>query len=226
MTTETEEVGITSDQQFELHIVERAIAEAGAARAALLRDGRPLYAPDEHERREVAIEATLEGVIERASEVADEATSVAAVVLERLADVNPLDALSVPEQEAANRRAGFVKEDAERLPLADLTRRVRQALAGSDKAMTYLWLRYADVRLQSEQADGRVGRGDVAEIRALSEALKDAASGFVDTGAVASAERKLAVAREFRRRVFAATRPLLLERTIAEMRASGQGLGL
>ena len=219
MTTETEEVGITNDQQFELHIVERALAEADAARAALLRDGRPLYAPDEHQRREQAIEERLQGVIERASETADEAVSAAAVTLERLTDTDPLNALTVQEQEAANRRAVFVKEDAERLSLGDLTRRVRQALAGSDRAMLYLWARYADVRLQVEQADGRVGPADVDAVRALSEALKDAAGRFVDTSAVTSAERKLTVAREFRRRVFETRRPLLVEQAMAELRA-------
>jgi hypothetical protein len=55
----TEDISITGEQVVAVHAVERALAEAATARTALLRDGRPLYAPDEHERREVVIEQAL-----------------------------------------------------------------------------------------------------------------------------------------------------------------------
>lgn len=215
----SEEITLNDPQIREVRAAEQAITTAEAERAKLMPNGRPLYAPDEHAKREQAIEAALDAALARVSEAADAAVRESAAALERLTDTDPLGTLTSVEQEAANRRATFVREDAERLPLADLTRRVRQALAGSDQSMLYLWLRYGDQRLQTEHANGN---GGAPELRALADAVREAGNRFVDTSAVASAERRLSQARAFRRQVSEATRPLLVGRTIAEMRASGR----
>jgi len=219
-------IELTDGQLREVRAVEQALTTAQAERARLTPDGRSFYAPDEHQRREQAIEEALDATLARVSAAADEAVTSAAGTLDGLTDTDPLDTLSVPEQEAANRRAAFVREDAERLPLADLTRRVRQALAGSDRAMTYLWLRYGDARFQAEQASGHVAPGAVGDLRALSEAIKEAAARFVDQRALANAEDRLATARAFRARVWDTVRPLNVAREVAAMRRSGRYSGV
>jgi len=219
MTTEIE---LTGDQECTVGSVESAIQRAEAAAAQLRPNGQVVYAPDEERRRRDAIEAELDAALTRATEIADTAVAEAAATLERLTDTDPLDALTLTEQEAANRRAVFVREDAERLPLADLTRRVRQALGGSDRGMLYLWLRYSDVRLQAEQADGHIHPADIDTVRRLSEAVREAADRFIDHRAREKAEAKVAEVRVFWRRVFDAQRPLLVEREIAALRRSGQ----
>lgn len=219
MTTEA----IPTDAQLrEIRAVERALADADAARAKLTPNGRPVYAADEHARREQAIEETLEAEISRVSEAADTAVRESAAALERLTDADPLDALTSVEIEAANQRATFVREDAERLPLADLTRRIQQALGGSDRSMLYLWARYGDARLQAEQSGGHVRPADVEALRRLSEALRTAGDRFVDTRAREQATRRHAEARAFRARVWETQRPRLVEREVAAQRATGR----
>ena len=90
----------------------------------------------------------------------------------------------------------------------------------------YLWARYGDQRLQAEQTAGRVGPVAAEQLRRLAAVLREASERFVATAAVASAERRLAVAREFRRRLFETRRPVLVEQAMAELRSTVSTDGL
>jgi hypothetical protein len=216
MTTKTE---ILTDAQLrDVRTIGRAIEQADADRAKLTPGGQRLYSVEEHQRREQAIETTLQAEIERVTEQADAAVREAAATVERLTDADPLIALTAAEQEAASRRATFVREDAERLPLPDLTRRLTQAMDEDDRASLYLWARYADARLQAEQRAGRLGPAAAEELHRLAAVLREAGERFTDQRGRERATAKLETARAFRARVSQVVHPLLVGRTLAEMR--------
>jgi hypothetical protein len=206
----------------ELRAVERALEQAETDRAKLMPNGQRLYAGDEHARREAAIETTLQATIERVTAAADEAVKDAAASLDRLTDADPLTALTAAEQEAASRRATFVREDAERLPVPDLTRRLVQAMDEDDRAALYLWARYGDARLQAEQRAGRLGPAAAEQLHRLATVLREAGERFVDQRGRERAAATLETARAFRSKVSQAVHPLLVQQTLVEMKGSGR----
>ena len=216
----------TDAQLRDVATVEQAIATAQTERARLTPDGRPLYAPDEHARREQAIEATLAATLTRVSAAADDAVRAAAATLDGVTDTDPLNALTPTEQDSANRRAAFVKEDAAQLPLPALARRLTHALAGEDRAVLYLWLRYGEARLQAEQTSGSPTPAHVAARGQLADLVRAAGERFTDQRALANAAERLATARAFRQRVWEVTRPVNGARAAAAMRRSGRYSGV
>jgi hypothetical protein len=221
MSTETE-ITLPDAQLRDVRAVERAIEQAETDRAKLTPGGQRIHSGDEHAKREAAIEITLQETLSRVTEAADEAVREAAAVLDRFDDADPLNALSSDELAAANARSLFVKEDSATLPIADLTRRLRQALAGDDRGLVYLLARYGDARLQTEQAAGRLGPVAAEELRALAAVLQEAGERFVDQRGRERAAATLETARAFRAAVSPTVHPLLVERTVREMKASGR----
>ncbi len=142
--------------------VENAGAKIAAARAALSRDGQPIYAPEEMQRREASAEATFHATFRDATAAAQMEITEAEAELHALdrREADPLGALLPDDLTRANTMATFVREDAEMLPLATLADRAEGAATGSDRAAMALLVRYAARRLEAEQATPGRGYGD------------------------------------------------------------------
>jgi len=138
--------------------VEEAQATLAAGRKALLNEqGRPIYAPEERERREQELRVAFDRTIQEAGAAADAVMAEAQRELDR-PEGDPLHALTPEELHLANLRREFVRENCERLPLAALNGHVEQALDVGDKASRYLHWRYAGERLRELGGDVLSGR--------------------------------------------------------------------
>ncbi len=151
--------------------VDAAGAKLAAARAALSRDGRPIYAPEEMQRREAEAEATFHATFRDAAAAAAAEITEAEAELRALdrAEADPLGGLVTADLARANTMATFVREDAEVLPLAALADRAEGAATGSDRAVMALLLRYGQRRLDGEMV--QPGRGYSDDTTRLEAAL-------------------------------------------------------
>ncbi len=151
--------------------VDGAGATLAAQKAALHRDGRPLYAPDEQQRREAEALAAFRETFAVAADATRAELADAEAELHRLdrAEADPLAVLTADDLTKANALAPFVKEDAEGLPLAALADRVEDAMQGYDRPRLALHLRYGQRRLEAERAKEGGGYGD--EVARLDAAL-------------------------------------------------------
>jgi len=142
------DITTTTPTQLETMIAESKATEA-AAKAALHRNGQPVYAPDEQQRLTLAAEqarrdtlAAVKGEIDRRLE----AIEPMFVPVE----IDPLASLSSTELAKATALAAFIREDAERAttPAAidAFVRKMRLAVAGNDPAAKAMYLRYASDR--------------------------------------------------------------------------------
>ncbi len=151
--------------------VDTAGTVLAAARAALSRDGRPIFSAEEQQRREAEAEATFHATFRDAAEAAQmEIVEVDAELraLDR-AEADPLGGLVAADLTRANTMATFVREDAEVLPLAALADRAEGAATGSDRAVMALLLRYGQRRLDGEMV--QPGRGYSDDTTRLEAAL-------------------------------------------------------
>ncbi len=90
--------------------LELAVSRFKAERAKLLtKDGQPVYAPDEHQRREAALRQGLEAEIASAREAASEELGEAKAALDTLEGYDPLDARVAAAQklDGQAQRAGW-----------------------------------------------------------------------------------------------------------------------
>jgi len=132
-------------------------------RATLYRpDGGPKYAETTHAELLATLTATLHGVAQRVD--AAVAAELAAVRrAEEAEHDDPVSYLTPAELATANARAGFVREDSERLPLPQLLTRLRGVLAagvnGPDKPTALVWGRYAGQRIASVAETAHAGGG-------------------------------------------------------------------
>ena len=130
--------------------LDRAMEDYERGRAGLLRpDGEPRYSPVEMAEHL----AQLGEPLRRAIAAADQASTVASDQAGRMAagvvNPDPVGWLSSDELAAANSRAGFVREDVERLSLDALAQRLAGVVAGGDRPSMWLHWRYADQRLSA-----------------------------------------------------------------------------
>ena len=223
MATETQtQPSLTSDQRATVAGVERALATYERETARLLTpDGRRLYTDDEHERRESELRATRDAAIAAAEAAAAQLMREAETALAVLDHRDPIDALAPAELEKASARRVFVAEDAERLPLGELTARLRGALDADDRALLYLWTRYGARRVEREQEQGRGARTHT-DLPALLTALREAEGRFTDPAARQRAQEQHASARAFHRAVAETVRPARVAEMVGQMRASGR----
>lgn len=140
--------------------VESAGTARAAARATLSRDGQPIFAPEEMQRREAEAEAIFRNTFADAASAAETEITAAEAELRALdrAEADPLGGLVAADLTRANTMATFVREDAEVLPLAALADRCEDAGRGGDRASMALFLRYGQRRLEAEQ--GKRGYSD------------------------------------------------------------------
>jgi len=128
----------------------RAAERVQAVQATLVRgDGTPRYGPSEQRERHAAALAAFDADAARVTTAAETARADAEVTLTRLGGADPLSALPEPELRRAAALQPFIAEEAARLPLDVVTRRLRAALAGGDRAARVLWQRYAATRLDA-----------------------------------------------------------------------------
>jgi len=154
--------------------IDMAGERAEAEKAALYRpDGSKMFGEEEHAERSAGI---AEGVARVAGEVragADRIVEETRADLDAILYADPTEDLSAEELERANARARFVREDCETLEPDELARRIRGVLAGGDKAMTWLYSRYAKVR-HGRELDATLDRPLAAEEAAALGELRDA----------------------------------------------------
>lgn len=178
----------------------RESEEAGLYR----QDGSKMYSDAAHADQMNELTARRDETVAELQEQADSAVTAAHTRLEAVENRDPIDRLSEDELQRASGRRAFVKEDAEDLPLAELTSRVKTALHDNDPAMITLYGRYAARRADAErekmrQAGGSSSAADAQALGDLREAV-EAATARLNSGgramALQAAREKLEEARE------------------------------
>jgi hypothetical protein len=133
-------IEIKTPNQLETMIAEARKAEQ-TSKAALLRDGRAVYAPEEHARRVTAIETQRRQAVDAVkSEVLRRVSEIDEQLLPT--DIDPVTSLKGDDLTRAAAIAGFVKEDIER---GDVAAKLRGVIRSNDKAAQAVWLRYLSV---------------------------------------------------------------------------------
>jgi hypothetical protein len=201
-----------------------AAAQLTRDRAALLRpDGQPKYSADEHAERDRALLERFTATADTIFGTVDAARAAAEQTLDALEHSDPMDRLDASTLGVANAKAGFIREEAQRMDLGALAERCRQVLAHGDQVDKVLWLRYGEWR--REDLRGTAGAAhNPAALTVLYDALKGLAAAVGDPKAGekrASAEATLKAAREWshaahRKRVEADG---TMDRMMAQMRA-------
>jgi hypothetical protein len=142
-------------QSYEVSL-ELAVQAFKSGRATLLtKDGQPVYAPEEHQRREEALRQPLEAEIVSAKEAAQEEQAEAKAALATLEGYDPLDSLTEAELGRAASLAPFVREDVAELAPERLEARVSAVLASKDRVAIRLWTRYVGRRYDASLSAGR-----------------------------------------------------------------------
>ncbi len=142
--------------------VDAAGATLAARKAALYRNGSPMFTPEEMQRREAEALAAFRRTFTEAADATQAELADAEAELHRLdrAEADPLAVLTADDLTKGNALAPFIKEDAETLPLAALADRVEDAMQGYDRPRMALHLRYGQRRLEAERAKEGGGYGD------------------------------------------------------------------
>ncbi len=110
------------------------------------REGNPIYAPQEYQRRRRAALGVLYEAHQELSDTLSEAYRDAEKAREALTDSDMSAWLSESELEQANQRAAFIREDASLLPIPELVGRAQRAREKGDKVAMFLYARYLGIR--------------------------------------------------------------------------------
>lgn len=139
-------------------------------RAALYKDGKPLYNPDEHLVRSKALLAEFTAEVGDVIKTVREQEAAAAALEAEAAGFDPLlDGMSADDLARAIPLATFIREDAEALPITELADRLAAVAAGGDKVQKLLYLRYVGRRMERERADQRKRTPSREELEAQGE---------------------------------------------------------
>lgn len=126
----------TSDLESHASDVEEAMVVADLAQRTLLKNGSPLYAPDEHRRRELAALAAFDDELVEHEQLVDAVSLDAEADLHAIEDADPrgLDHLDDTVIEAASRIwLPIAALDVQNMPTADLETRCRTLVAQGDQ---------------------------------------------------------------------------------------------
>ena len=148
--------------------VDAAIADYRRGLAELKRNGRPIYTPEEEQRRRRELRARLESVFRDAEAKLRQAIAEAEQALGETA-VDPLLLLSATDLARASALKPFVEDDARRLPQEELARQARAAVERRDKAAAAVYLREIDRFIADARRRGKPFHHDLA---AVAEALR------------------------------------------------------
>lgn len=177
--------------QYTTADIDRAADRFRADEAKLLRpDGTRRYSDEEHAERVAALLADFDTTANAARDHAEAAIAEAERTLHTLEHSDPVDRLTADELARANAKALFVREDAEMLPLPELTERCRVAAASGDRVAQLLYGRYATRRARTMQAaaherGGRLPDSDLAALRDLDSVLREMNTALADPQAKA-----------------------------------------
>ena len=189
MTTDTTQQA--DERTFAEHQrrVRQATRDYERGKAALFdQQGRPIYV--DHDTRLTALERALDRALAEAHDAVNAVRATAVAIEQAEEHADPAGRLTEAELARANARALFVREDAERLPLDQLATRLRQALAGDDRALVFLLLRYGQARFDAEQqTERRRSPAETAAVADLIDLLGQARARFRDDKAHARAQR-------------------------------------
>ncbi len=131
---------IKTPSQLEAMIAEAREVEQ-ASKAALLVNGRAVYAPEEHEQRVREIETQRRQAIDAVtSEVQRRVQEIETELLPT--DADPVMSLKSDDLTRASALAPFVKED---IAAGNVAPKLRAVLKSGDKAAQAVWLRYLSV---------------------------------------------------------------------------------
>src|SRR4051794_27097445 len=120
--------------------IDNAVERHEAAKAELFRpDGTKLYGDEEHAEREAALRRVFLGEMD--SIEGDIAQRIASTEEELLAleHADPTDILTNEELSRANAKRAFVADDCFNLPLGQLEKRCRAALASGERTTMFLY---------------------------------------------------------------------------------------
>ena len=132
-------IEIKSTGQLEQMVAEARKAEQ-TSKAALLRDGRAMFAPDEHARRVAAIEALRRQAVAAVTSEAQRRVSEIETELVPT-DVDPLTTLTTDDLAKASALAAFIREDVAAGQAAFLPK-LRGIVRNGDKPTRVVWYRY------------------------------------------------------------------------------------
>lgn len=128
--------------------IDRAAEHFEAEEAKLYRpDGSKRFGEAEHAEREDALRKELSASLDSIEASIDQQIAGAEEALVRVEHADPADSLTPEELQRAGAAGWIVREDAEALPLEELTGRCRAALASGDRVSMFLLSRYAGRRI-------------------------------------------------------------------------------
>lgn len=125
----------------------RITTEREKALAGLRRDGQPIYAPAEEQRRREEIEQKYQSALRTVKESIAQTIKEAEAELAASGATDPLARLTDDEMARAANRREFIREDWELLGLETLVHRIRRALESRDRAEMALHQRYGQTAL-------------------------------------------------------------------------------
>ncbi len=138
----------------EIHGARTRVGQAQATfereQKALYRgDGTPRYSPTEHTERLSALHAEFDRVAGDVQQTVDGLVAAHTTTLRHLAEGDPLDALSMEQLTKATQQAGYIKEDVQALPPAELVTRCQAALQMGEVPTLFNLSRYVGQRLDA-----------------------------------------------------------------------------
>lgn len=110
-------------------------------------DGSKRFGEAEHAERVRALEEGFTATLDTIEASIDQRITSAEETLIRVEHADPAESLTPEELERAGSAGWIVREDAESLPLEELTGRCRAALASGDRVSMFLLSRYAGRRV-------------------------------------------------------------------------------
>lgn len=144
--------------------IDAALEHHETEQAKLLRpDGSKRFSDAEHNERENALKTNFHGALDSIEADISRQIASAEEDLLRVEHANPADSLTPEELQRAGAALFFAREDAESLPLEELTGRCRAALTAGDRVSMFLLSRYAGRRVGEAQPSNPYDQDESAE---------------------------------------------------------------
>lgn len=140
--------------------VDAAVEAYRRGLAELKRDGRPVFAPEEEQRRRRELRARLDGAFRDAEAKLRQSFQAAEQALGET-PVDPLLLLSATDLARASALKPFVEDDARRLPQEELARQARAVVERKDKSAAAAYLRELDRIIADARRRGQAYHPDL-----------------------------------------------------------------
>lgn len=157
---------------------EKLAAQFDRTKESLYRDGKPIYAPDEHNRRITEALKPLQDELKSASDnYARTTQEINRVRLQQ--HVDPVWKMATADLERAHQLAPFIRETCQNAPIDHLANAVSAALEYGDNATKFLFSRYGQERMIAEGRKQHSGL-DTEYVKIFSEGISALKSAQVD----------------------------------------------